>query len=396
MAPPARNPGRTLALLCLASSGWAFSFGLGAPLAALWLRDAGCSRTAIGLNTSVYYLGVAAAAAFVPRLMRRRARACVVAGMVTDALTTALFPWVGSPAGWFLLRGLGGAGTALSLVPMETLVNHNAPPDRRARDFGVYAVSVALGVGLGPVLGLPLYPVAPRLTFAAGGLVTLLAAGLAARALPRAELPAEEAGRDSLAPGEHLLGFGTAWAQGFLEGAVLTFLSVYLLALGYTGAGASGLTAALFLGVVLFQVPVAWLADRAGRLRVLLACHAAVLAGLAVLPFAAGPGVLGAGLFVVGGCAAALYPLGLALLGERLPPGALGKANAWYLACNCAGSLSGPVLTGLAMDALGSRGLFGAGAAAVALVLAVGGGRHLLLRGSQGNPPSGAAGNRAA
>ena len=33
--------------------------------------------------------------------------------------------------------------TALSIIPMETLVNHNAPPERRARDFGLYAFSVA-------------------------------------------------------------------------------------------------------------------------------------------------------------------------------------------------------------------------------------------------------------
>src|SRR5262245_61370390 len=110
---------RTLALLCLASMGWAFSFGLGAPLASLWLRDAGCSARVIGLNTSAYYLGVAAASAFVPWLMRRANRACVVAGMLADALTTAAFPWFDSPPAWFAFRLVGGAGTALSLIPME-------------------------------------------------------------------------------------------------------------------------------------------------------------------------------------------------------------------------------------------------------------------------------------
>src|SRR5919204_630635 len=62
-------------------------------------------------------------------------------------------------------------------------------------------------------------------------------------------------------------------------------------------------------------------------------------------------------LFVVGACCAALYPLGLALLGERVPASGMARANAWYLACNCAGSLSGPVLIGLAIDALGQRAL---------------------------------------
>src|SRR5262249_52991473 len=175
---------RPLALLSLASLGWAFSFGLGAPLASLWLRDAGLSARHIGLNTSFYYLGVALASPLVPWLMPRANRSCVVAGMLLDAATTALFPWCSVSAHWHLLRLVGGFGTALSLIPMETLVNHDAPPERRARDFGVYAFCVASGIALGSVVGLPLYPHCPRLAFALGGLVTLLAVGFAWMALP--------------------------------------------------------------------------------------------------------------------------------------------------------------------------------------------------------------------
>ena len=55
LTTPARS-GRRLAFISLASLGWAFSFGLGAPLASLWLKQAGCSDTVIGLNTAVFYL----------------------------------------------------------------------------------------------------------------------------------------------------------------------------------------------------------------------------------------------------------------------------------------------------------------------------------------------------
>src|SRR3954468_2896704 len=209
MSCPATNSRRTLVVLCLASAGWAFSFGLGAPLASLWLRDAGCSAKVIGLNTSVYYLGIAAASAYVPRLMRRAGRGCVVAGIAVDALVTALFPWADGPAGWFLLRLTGGIATALSLIPMETLVNHNAPPHRRARDFGFYAFSVALGVGLGSLAGLPLYPICPRLAFALGGLVTLLAAVLYGGRMPATSPPTEEASAGGcLSLGRKGLGYG--------------------------------------------------------------------------------------------------------------------------------------------------------------------------------------------
>ena len=52
---------RPLLLVSLASLGWAFSFGLGAPLAALWMKQAGHTAATVGLNTSLYYLGVAVA-----------------------------------------------------------------------------------------------------------------------------------------------------------------------------------------------------------------------------------------------------------------------------------------------------------------------------------------------
>jgi MFS family permease len=350
--------------------GWAFSFGLGAPLASLWLKDAQCSAGTIGLNTSVYYLGVALTSPLVPWLMRRGYSACVVLGMLLDAGTTAVFPLVHGEWAWHLLRLIGGIGTALSLIPMETLVNQNAKDEHRARDFGFYAFCVALGVGLGSVIGLPLYPSMPRFAFALGGLVTLLAIPLAWVEMPtRHEQGDEQVGEMRFPWRAGILSIGTAWAQGFLEAGTLTFLSIYLLATGHPEGVVSVLLGVLFAGVILAQVPVAWLADRLGRLRVLLGCHTIVLAGLVMVPGMPGVALVGGWLFFLGACCGALYPLGLALLGERIPTAALARANAWYLAGNCAGSLLGPLLMGLAIDRFGLRSQFAVGAAAILLVL---------------------------
>jgi MFS family permease len=347
-----KNNRRTLLLLCLASGGWAFGFGLGAPLASLWLRDAGHSARVIGLNTSLYYLGVALTAFAVPLLMRRYCRLCVVGGIVADALVTALFPWADGLFAWSMLRLLGGGATALSIIPMETLVNHNAPPEHRARDFGFYAFSVALGVALGSLVGLPLYPLAPRLAFALGGLVTLASALVA-----------------WLGWSANALSYGTAWVQGFLEGGLITFLSIYLLGCGYTETEVSFLVGGLFVGVILCQVPLAWLADHLGRGHVLVGCH--VLLMTVLLSIRGGPGtpLLAVSLFLLGACCGALYPLGLSLLGERVASTGLARANAYYLASNCVGSLCGPALLGLVIDWFDQPALFLAGALAVAAVL---------------------------
>jgi MFS family permease len=362
---------RWLLPLCLASLLWALSFGANAPLASLRMQDGGASDTFVGLGTATYYLGIALTAPLVPALMRRWGHRVLALGMVATAATAAAFPW-GSGAGWFLLRGLNGVAGALSLIPLESYVNYRAANERRAQAFGYYAFSIALGMALGTLGGLPLYPLCPRTAFVLGGVPALLG-GVVVWAWRPELAPAAEGHRSDtpLQLRRNFLGFGSAWAQGFLEGGMVGLLPVYLLANGLSEAAAGTLMGGLMIGVILAQVPVAWLADRLGRVIVLLSCHLVTLLGIACLLVPGGTTWLAPWLFAVGAASGALYPLGLALLGERLPATGMARANAWYLAVNCMGSLTGPVLAGLAMDVFGRRAMFAAGGAAVAAVLAL-------------------------
>jgi MFS family permease len=383
-----RLTARPLAILCLSSALWAFSFGLGAPLASLWLWDATPSGalpglatavsvlgrdTVIGLNTSVYYVGIALAAGLVPRMMRRWGRGCAAAGMVASGLTTLGLPWSGSLGIWFGLRFLNGIAGAMSLIPLETFVNRHSAPEKRARNFGFYAFAVALGWALGSLVGLQMYADAPRLAFAGGGLAGVLAGVNLFGFLPWPREPVEGHQRSaSLAFRRNFLSFGSAWSQGFLEGGMVAFLAVYLRYLGLSDARVGWLTSGIMVGVLLFQVPIAWLADHLGRTSVLLGCYAATAIGLGFLPYcSAASSWLGPGLFLVGACSGAFYPLGLAILGERLPQARMARASAWYLAINCCGSLLGPAVMGTAMDRFGEPTLFLVGEAAVLGVLCV-------------------------
>jgi MFS family permease len=369
-------PTRALLVICAASALWAFNFGAGAPPASLWLRDHGSGDTVIGLNTAVYYLGIALTAPLVPWLMRRWGRGCLILGMVCAGLTVALFPWGGGLGGWFGLRFLNGVAGAMSLIPMETEVNHSAPPEQRSRNFGIYAVCMALGIAAGNWFGLQLYADAPRLAFALGGAPALVAAGLIGLCPASFVPPAQESGRcPELAVRRNVLSFGSAWSQGFLEGGMVGHLAVYLLFLGMSENAASWVIGGIMIGVIVFQVPVAWLADRFGRTRALLGCYAATALALAVMPFCGGSGWLVAGLLVAGACSTAFYPLGMTLLGERVPASAMARGNARFLAFNCLGSLTGPAVAGAAMDLFGKRALFVAAEGAVLLVLVVWGAR---------------------
>jgi MFS family permease len=131
----------------------------------------------------------------------------------------------------------------------------------------------------------------------------------------------------------------------------------------------SWLTSSIMIGVILFQVPVAWFADRLGRTQVLLGCYGMVIAGLCFLPFCGDSAWLALWLFLVGACSGAFYPLGLAVLGERIAPSGLARANAWFLGVNCLGSWMGPDIMGFVMEQWGKRALFVTGLTAVVAVL---------------------------
>lgn len=377
MTPPRSFGRRALAGICLAAAGWGFSFGLGAPLASLWLRDAWLRQsryadTIIGLNSTVYYLAIALTAAAVPRLVRRWGIFCPIVGMALSGVTVALFPWGAGATGWFGLRFLNGAAGALTIIPLETLVNQRSEDRHRARNFGIYAVSMALGWAAGSCFGLDVYTRSVPLSFLLGGAASAIA-GMVFFVFMAAEAPApcvEAASRrEPLSWRPHFLSFGSAWAQGFLEGGMVGLLPVFLLSLGLSEQRVGGTLAGIMLGVIVLQVPVAWLADRLGKTGVLLGCYAATMTGLIGLVGCGQGPWLTAWLFVVGAFSGAFYPLGLAVLGDRAPPTQLASANAWYLAINCVGSLSGPAVCGAAMDLFGGRAMFVVAHVAVAAVL---------------------------
>src|SRR5947199_312314 len=164
---PARSSVRTLLPLCLASLCWAFSFGAGAQLASLWLKDAGCS-----------------------------------------------------------------------------------------------AFTIALGMALGIFLGMELYAIAPWLGFLQGGLLGMAAAVVVDGWLPPSAVPPEEPhDRTPLEFRRNFLSFGSAWSQGFLEGGMMALLALYLISTGLSEEAAGGLMGGIMVGVIVFQVPLAWLAD---------------------------------------------------------------------------------------------------------------------------------------
>jgi MFS family permease len=364
---------RWLFPLCLASLLWSFQFGVNAPLASLWMERAGCSDSLIGQNTGVYYLGIAAAAIALPRLLRRFGRSVLLVGMAASAVSAAAFPWGGGLFGWFGLRAVNGVAAAMSLIPLETYVNRNSDDARRALNFGMYAFCVALGMALGYLFAIPMEETFPTLAFVIGGAGALAAGVVVLVWRPVVGTAAEESQvRTPLHLCRNFLAFGSGWSQGFMEGCLVAMLPIYLVkAVGLSRDTVGCLMGGLMMGVILAQGPLAWLADRLGRTMVLASCNVTALIGVCCLSWPGGLPWLAFWLFVVGACSGAFYPLGLALLGERTPPEGMSRAGSWFLAINSLGSMTGPVVAGYVNDWFGRKSLFVTGCAALSAVLAI-------------------------
>lgn len=364
------TPIRRLLVICFASAGWAFSFGVGTQAVTHWLNAHGASNFVIGLNHSTYYLGIALASLFVPALTRRFGTGCAPAGMILAGLSLILFPCWTESSWWFGLRFLAGVAGALSLIPLEAQVSRESDPTERTRNFSFYAVALTLGGALGICAGLHFYEISPKLAFSLGGCVPILSAAILSRAMKQT-IPAHSPGpRGAVAWSNNFLSYGTAWCQGFLEGGLVAFLSLYLVSLGMSKDVAGLQMAVTLIGVIVFQVPVAWLADRLGRTPLLLTCYAMAAVTLAALPWLQLSWALAVCLFFLGAWSGAMYPLGLALLGDRIPEANLARAYAWYMAMECVGSQIGAAAMGEARDRWGQASMFWVGFAAVVGVVA--------------------------
>jgi cyanate permease len=308
----------------------------------------------------------------VPWLTRRLGPVgCARLGMIASGITLALFPCGDGEYGSYLLRFLNGWAAAMSVIPLETIVSRDSAVMKKTRNFGYYGAAMVLGGAVGMTVSLHLYEVGVVFAFCLGGAVPVITGFVLRPGTATQSQPAEtQSLRVSLGLLSNFLSYGTAWCQGFLEGLMISFLSLYLEALGYTKGVAGMFVGLATIGTILLVVPISWLGDRCGKTQVLLGCYGMTALGLVVIPWLTNALGLGSVLFVFGGCAGAMYPLGLSLLTDRMPKSGLARAYAWYLAIECVGSLVGAAAVGKARDLWGETAMFPVGLSAVVLVIA--------------------------
>ncbi|GAB3130024.1 MFS transporter [Novispirillum itersonii subsp. nipponicum] len=340
----------------------------------LSLNRMGVSASAIGLNASMPALAWLLATPLMPWALRRFNPKALLPGLLAVAILAILcFPALPDADVWMALRFLFGGGTGMVFRLVEYWINAGSPENRRARNVGIYATTFAVGIMTGatvtPLIGTEGWP--PVLMMA----ILALAAGLVFAFLHGGPPPIKEPppmGHRGLFRGAARLPLLGVLLFGLFEAAPYTMMPVYAVRSGLEEHWAAWCVSATFAGLILMAIPIGILADRFGKVRVLVSSAVIALIIPALIPSAMqSPEVLLLTMLVWGGSAGSFYNLTLAMLADHFKGAGLATANASFGTLYAVGSLCGPILHGLSMDSWNPQGLMISTAALFALFLCV-------------------------
>ena len=377
-APHYGNTRALIAAICCAAV-CGIVFGLSMPLISLRLEEMTGSALLVGLNGAALGVSTLVMAPLVPRLMAMLpARMLLIASLILAGTFFLLFPVLPSVVPWFALRFIVGCFITVVFVVSETWINQIVTPERRAVMLGVYGTALAGGFGIGGLLFAVFGTSGDLAFFLASGIFLLGIIPVALLRGPQAVAPAREDSSMSAilaaagsAPAAILAGL----AFGAIETLIFSMLPVYAERIAIDPVSIGMMVFAVAMGVLFFQIPLGWVADKTDRRGTLIAIAAVAALG-PVLVWMAGThlGWLLPILFIQSGIASGLYTVGLSLLGERFTGGRIAAANAAFIFAYGLGSLLSPPAAGVAMDGFGPAGLLvvlGGTAGAYLLFLAV-------------------------
>jgi MFS family permease len=342
-------------------------YGIALSVGALQLDRVGFSKAQIGSLAAWFGLGLVCFSLPAGALVRRWGGWRVLPlAMVAYAVCVAVFPFLDNYVAVGLDRSVDGIASVTIWVSAETVLLERAPKTQKGHVMSLYAIMVALGYLIGPLLARGITALVPmERAFAVASVLALSAAVVAFRGLPRADGAAEprqqsHASEDGGADGPWVVlsrvrtSCAATFAYGFFQSAVVLFLPLYLIeSKGIARASTIVIPAFFAGGMLLFSNVAARWGDRRGHLFAMRSLG--LLGGAMTLMFIALDTFLPmcVAVFVAGAALGSISPLSLALQGVVTPARSYARANALYNAFYAAGILVGPPLSGLVFERAG-------------------------------------------
>ena len=320
----------------------------------------GFSTLAMSLVMTGYFAGFLFGSRVVPDLIRTVGHVRVFAAL--GSLVSAgliLYPVLTDPWSWTALRLLMGFCFCGIYIVAESWLNNSSTTENRGRALSLYIIAQMAGI----VIAQALFALGDAGGFGLFVLISVLVS-LAFTPILLAATPTPAFERTKPMSLRRIYQVSPLGCVGiFLLGAVFSGMfgmaGVYGAVAGLTPTQIAGFVTAIYGGGMLLQYPMGWLSDRYDRRRLVVAGAAIGFLGCALGFVSVGgyPGLLVAA-FLIGGMANPLYALLLAYTNDYLDYEDMASASARLLFINGIGAISGPVVTGYVMEAVGPNGFF--------------------------------------
>jgi predicted MFS family arabinose efflux permease len=331
------------------------AYGLAVSLTSLFLDDRGFDKLAIGSLAAWFASGIVVFSLPMGALIRRfSAKAVLVACLCGYAAAITAFGSLESYRAIALVRFVDGACSVGVWVSCETILLARSDKSNKAFVTSLYAIAIAVGYIVGPVLARGVVTLAPmQAAFGAAGLLAALSALYVFFALdrdrPLTDHDATARTRQEGAPasGSLLWRIKTScfatFAYGYFQASVVLFLPLYLVESKGISREQTILIPAFFAsGMLLFSNQAGRIGDRVGHLLVMRSLGAVGTAMVLGFVFLDSYAWMCAAVFVAGASLASISPMSLALQGVVAAPAEYSRATSIYNAFYAAGMLLGP------------------------------------------------------
>lgn len=333
------------------------SLGLFNPFVSTLMKEKGYDNIVIGANSTLYFFVIAAGTPIVASILRQIGlRKTMMLGFLLMGITAPLFAFTTQLSFWFIIRGVMGLACCLYLISGQTAINYFCNDQNRAMVNGLDALAFSLGFGIGPIMGAVAYNLSPKITFLLGSGLILSGIVVVFFGLPEKTVKFQKPNFSIIQ--KLKLPLQGAFAYGFSVATLVSLYPLFLLEQNY-GIERMGLIFGLFiLGGLISTVPITHLADKMGKVKVLVGSVIIVIVSVFGLSLIENPMITPFLAFVSGVGMSPIFPLSLALIGSTVTLNELSSGSAVFTSIYSAGCTAGPILSAIVMTMMGTRYIF--------------------------------------
>lgn len=345
-----------------------FSQGMLLPLLAVILEQNGVSSSVNGLHATGLYIGVLIASPFMEKPMQKYGyKPIILTGGILVFVSLAFFPVWQALWFWFILRIAVGIGDHMLHFGTQTWITTTSAPERRGRNIAYYGLFFSLGFSFGPLM--------TRLLSINEHLPFLVSAGLCflvwiSLFFIRNEYPQTQTGLHISNQSSSLRRFAQTWklawvallppfGYGFLEATLNGIFPIYGLRIGHDVSMISYIIPFFAACSLITQIPLGIMSDKFGRKPVLIGTLAlGSMAFIFAALFEHSAFLLMAAFAFAGMMIGSIYSLGISYMADILPKSLLPAGNIMCGIAFSLGSISGPYLGGIYIEALAGISFF--------------------------------------